>query len=293
MGSARRGPGYRAQGGRYDVEGGGIPGSNLPMAALGCLLIWFGLFGFNGGSTLAWNDTVPAILLNTFIAAIFGRIAATSLKFLQQKYLDVSHMINGLLGGLVVGVGDSVLNRLRIDDAVGVIPVHLFAGIWGTIAVALLADSQVLANGLTAMQQLQSQLVGIGTVGLYSFGMAYLLFRLINRCYPLRVNEQSELIGLNVTEHRVSTEVYDLLSTMHRQQGDADLSTRVPVEPFTEVGQIAQQYNRVIDKVNDKTQQRDDAYLAFKQSEYRTGAIVEAAMDCIVTINHRGDDPTI
>ncbi|MBL4622252.1 MAG: EAL domain-containing protein, partial [Immundisolibacteraceae bacterium] len=255
----------------------------------------------------------PMILLNTFIAAVWGGIAATTLKFVQQKYHDVSQMINGLLGGLVavtaschavdpsqamfigiigglvVGVGDSVLNRLRIDDAIGVIPVHLFAGIWGTIAVALFADPQVLDNGLTSMQQLQSQLIGIGAVGLYSFGVAYLLFRLINRFYLLRVSEQSELIGLNVAEHRVSTEVFDLLSTMHRQQRDSELSTRVPAEPFTEVGQIAQQYNRVIDKVNDEIQQRDDAFSAFKQSEYRNGAIVEAAMDCIVTVNHRGE----
>ena len=299
--------------GRYDVADRRIPGSNLPMAALGAMLIWFGWFGFNGGSTLAWGDKVPMILLNTCIAAIWGGIAATLLKYVHRGYVDVTQIINGVLGGLVavtaschavepgqaaiIGIvggcvvigGDALLNRLQIDDAVGVIPVHLFAGIWGTLAVAIFANSAVLDTGLSTTQQLASQLTGIFAVAVYAFGTAYLMFRLINQIYPLRVSEQSETIGLNVSEHRVSTEVFDLLAAMHHQQEASEFSIRVPAEPFTEVGQIALQYNRVIDKVNEEIQQRDDAFLAFRHSEYRNGAILDAAMDCIITINDRGE----
>ena len=299
--------------GRYDKADRRIPGSNLPMAVLGGLLIWFGWFGFNGGSTLVWNEDVPVIILNTILAAIWGGISTTLLKYITDGYVDVLMIINGVLGGLVsvtanchlvtpvqammiglmggliVFYGDRFLESKRIDDAIGVIPVHLFAGIWGTLAVALMGNTDRLGNGLNWTEQLYVQSLGIVTIGIYSFFTAYFLFRIINRFYPLRVNEQAELIGLNVAEHRVSTEVFDLLAAMQHQQQKSDFSSRVPVEPFTEVGQIAQQYNRVIDKVNSEIEQRDQAFSAFKQSEFRKGAIMQAAMDCIVTINGRGD----
>ncbi|OUS09930.1 diguanylate cyclase [Gammaproteobacteria bacterium 53_120_T64] len=299
--------------GRYEQGKQRIPGSNIPMAVLGAMLIWFGWFGFNGGSTLGWNDAVPAILLNTCIASFWGGIGATALKYKADGYIDVPNIINGTLGGLVaitaschaVGAGEAALigliggsialfgerwlAHLKIDDAIGVIPVHLFAGIWGTLAVAIFANPEILANGLTTMQQLQSQLLGIGVTGLFSFCTAYTLLAAINRYYPLRVSEEAERMGLNVAEHRVSTEVFDLLTSMSQQQQNADFSSPVPVEPFTEVGQIAQQYNRVIDRVNNEIQQRDDSFNAFKDSEYHKGAILDAAMDSIITINDRGE----
>lgn len=299
--------------GRYDVSGRRIPGSNLPMAILGGMLIWFGWFGFNGGSTLGWTDAVPAILLNTCLAACWGGIAATLLKYIADGYIDVVHIMNGVLGGLVaitanchavsvssalvIGViagiivfyGERWMESRQIDDAIGVVPVHLFAGIWGTLAVALFGDAEKLGTGLSMLEQLQAQLIGIVAIGAYSFITAFAALRLINHFHPLRVTEKSELIGLNVAEHQVTTEVFDLLSAMNHQQRQADFSLRVPVEPFTEIGQIAQQYNRVIDKVNEEIQQRDEAFFAFKQSEYRKGAILDAAMDCIVSINNRGE----
>ena len=298
--------------GRYDV-GRRIPGSNLPMAILGGMLIWFGWFGFNGGSTLGWTDAVPSILLNTCLAACWGGIAATSLKYISDGYIDVVHIMNGVLGGLVaitanchavnvksalvigliagviVFYGERWMERRKIDDAIGVVPVHLFAGIWGTFAVALFGDAEKLGTGLSILEQMQAQLIGIVAIGSYSFITAFVALRLINHFYPLRVTEKSELIGLNVAEHQVTTEVFDLLSAMNHQQQQADFSRQVPVEPFTEIGQIAQQYNRVIDKVNEEIKQRDEAFFAFKQSEYRKGAILDAAMDCIISINNRGE----
>lgn len=299
--------------GRFDVNGRRIPGSNIPMAVLGGMLIWFGWFGFNGGSTLAWTDQVPGILLNTFLASFLGGIAATALKYWQDRYVDVTQMINGVLGGLVavtanchvvtpssaaliglvggliVTLADRGMERMRIDDAIGAVPVHLAAGIWGTLAVALFADLSKLGTGLSRTAQFQVQLTGVVVVGLSAFCVAYLALRWLNLLRPLRVSPKAELVGLNVVEHRVTTEVFDLLSAMQHQQSESDFSTRVPVEPFTEVGQIAQQYNRVIDKVNQEIQQRDEAFSAFRESEYRKGAILDAAMDCIVSIDSRGD----
>ncbi len=299
--------------GRYDLSERRIPGSNLPLAVLGGLLIWFGWFGFNGGSTLAWDDTVPGIILNTLLAAVWGGIATTTLKYFYDGYIDVLMIVNGALGGLVsitanchvvtpgeamlIGIiggaivfyGDRLLEKRRIDDALGVVPVHLFAGIWGTLAVALFGSTEKIGTGLGMTDQLLVQTVGVISIGFYSFLVAYLLLWAINRFYALRVDPQSELIGLNVAEHRVSTEVFDLLAAMQHQQQQSDFSSRVPEEPFTEVGQIAQQYNRVIDKVNLEIEQRDQAFTAFKQSEFRKGAILQAAMDCIVTINARGN----
>ncbi|RTE66228.1 ammonium transporter [Amphritea opalescens] len=297
--------------GRFNDEKRHIPGSNIPIAMLGALLVWFGWFGFNGGSTLAWTDAVPGILLNTCLAAFWGGIAAIVIKYLTDGYIDISQIINGVLGGLVaitanchavsvveaafiggiagfiVVYSSNFLVYLKLDDAIGVIPVHLFAGIWGTIAVALFGDPAVLGTGLSKPDQLASQLTGIAAIGLYSFSVAYLLLSLINKKFPLRVSAEAELNGLNVSEHRVTTEVFDLLSAMNQQQARSDYSSPVPVEPFTEVGQIAQEYNRVIDKVQQEIQERDRAFNAFKESEYRNGAILEAAMDCIITINQQ------
>lgn len=299
--------------GRYEQGKQRIPGSNLPMAVLGAMLIWFGWFGFNGGSTLAWNDAVPAILLNTCIASFLGGIGATAMKYKADNYIDVSNIINGTLGGLVaitaschavsasdaalIGLaggiialfGERWLEHLKIDDAIGVVPVHLFAGIWGTLAVAIFGNPEVLESGLSTFGQLQSQLLGIVVIGLFSFFTAFGLFSIINRYYPLRVSEEAERSGLNIAEHQVSTEVFDLLTSMGQQQQFANFSSPVPVEPFTEVGQIAQQYNRVIDRVNQEIQQRDESFAAFKNSEYYKGAILDAAMDSIITINDRGE----
>jgi Amt family ammonium transporter len=299
--------------GQFDESSRRIPGSNVPMAVLGAMLIWFGWFGFNGGSTLGWTESVPAILLNTCLAAFWGGIAATLIKYKIDGYIDVLQIINGVLSGLVaitaschvVSVGSAViigfiagiiafyggrwLEHKKIDDVMGVVPVHLFAGIWGTLAVALFGDSELIGTGLSQLDQLESQLIGIVVIGIYSFSIAYLILRVVNHFYSLRVSEKEELIGLNVAEHRVTTEVFDLLSAMNHQQTQADYTVRVPVEPFTEVGQIAQEYNKVIDRVHREIQQRDQAFTAFKQSEYRKGAILDAAMDCIVTINSRGE----
>lgn len=248
-----------------------IPGYNIPMSVLGCLLLYLGWFGFNGGSTLSINDSVAKIVSNTSLAGATGGLAALFVGWGIRHRPDVTLVVNGSLAGLVAitaschavsapsaaiigAVGavamlslEALLERLRIDDAVGAVPVHLGAGMWGTLAVALFGQADALGKGLSMAQQTVVQLIGIATAGVWAFGVALILLWIINRIFPLRVSAESEQAGLNFSEHGATTEIFDLLSAMEAHGRTGDLSQRVPVEPFTEVGQIAQQYNRVID----------------------------------------------
>ncbi len=282
--------------GRFPADGSAprrIPGSNLPLAILGTLLLWIGWFGFNGGSTLAMNAQVPKIVLNTLLGGAAGLVAMLVAALIIWRRVEVDMITNGALAGLVAvtancfaissrdaliigAVGGLVmlgtrelLERLRLDDAVGAIPVHLAAGIWGTLAVALFGDPAVLGTGLDRLAQLHIQLVGIVVCFVWAFGLSYLALIVINRFFPLRITAEQEAMGLNVAEHGASTELIDLLHAMEQHARTHDLSARVPVEPFTEVGQIAQRYNAVI--------------AALEQAMERTSAIVRMAQDGIVT----------
>ena len=219
--------------GRFQSAHSFPSGSNLPIAALGTMLIWFGWFGFNGGSALIFDDLVPIIILNTCLAGIWGGLASTVLHQITQRYVDVASSLNGIIAGLVgvtagchavspseaafigvvagviVNYGSQLLDQLEIDDALKVIPTHLFAGIWGTLAVGLFGDPNILGTGLSMMQQLLVQLMGIVTIGVFSFFVSYLLIVLINRSHPLRVSEGDEVKGLNISEHHATTELIE------------------------------------------------------------------------------------
>ncbi len=300
-----------ARQGRFNNDVPFPAGSNLPLSALGTLLIWLGWFGFNGGSTLAFNDQVPLILLNTCIAAIFGGLSASAIFYYRNKYIDVGFILNGIIAGLVavtacanvvlpssaallgtiagviIVLGEQLLIRCKLDDSLGVVPAHLFAGIWGTLAVAIFhKDIPLLSDEF--WHQLFVQCVGVVIIGIYSFTVSWILLRYINIYMPLRVNAEQEYLGMNVTEHRATTESLDLLNSMNNQATGANFSERVPEEPYTEIGQIAHQYNRVIDRVQHEMEQRDLALNDFKSSEKRKSAILNSSMDSIVTINLRG-----
>ncbi|MCI0557397.1 MAG: PAS domain S-box protein, partial [Nitrososphaera sp.] len=275
-----------------------IHGANLPVAILGVMLLWFGWFGFNGGSTLAMNHQVPYIIANTLLAGAAGMVAALGLGYLIWRRADVVLLMNGSLAGLVAitanchavtpisaiiigAIGsvvmlavDHLLERLQIDDAVGAIPVHLGAGIWGTLAVALFGETDLLAMGVDRWAQFKIQLLGVFVCFLWSFGATYFMLKLIHRLSSLRVMSEDEHIGLNVSEHGASTELQDLFTAMDRQSKTRDLSLRVPVEPFTEVGQIAERYNLVMD--------------ALEREVVRTEAIVRTAREGIITISKEG-----
>lgn len=270
-------------------------GSDLPLALLGTLLLWLGWFGFNGGSSLGLNEDVPGIIANTVLAGCGGLITPVLLALSTNQHIRVTAIMNGALAGLVaitanchaVSAGaailigmigcvlmlmtESLLAHCKIDDVVGAIPVHLGAGIWGTLAVALLGDIDTLGTGLSRLQQLQVQLLGVVVCGVWTFGVAYLLLLGIDALHPIRVSHKDEHIGLNISEHGASSDLVDLFTVMRRQERTGDLSLRVQSEAFTPVGQIARRYNRVIASLEELTA--------------RTEAIVKTAIDAILTVS--------
>jgi ammonium transporter, Amt family len=206
--------------GKYTPTGmKAIPGHNIPMATIGVFLLWFGWFGFNGGSVLTADPgTVSLVFVTTAIAGAAGSIGALVASYLKFKTYDITMVLNGILAGLVgitagadqMGVGESAIigfiggtlvvfavvffDRIKIDDPVGAISVHLIGGIWGTLAVGLFGK---LAN----FQQAMSQLIGIGIVGAFCFGASWLIFFTLKKTVGIRVDEREELEGLDINEH--------------------------------------------------------------------------------------------
>ena len=296
-----------ARSGRFDGDDPrAVQGSNLTIAVLGVMLLWIGWFGFNGGSqfgisTDADVQAVVRIIMNTVIAGSAGLVAALIFGWVLDGRAMIDNVMNGTLAGLVAitagcfavntwaalvigAVGGLImvavtllLKRLRIDDAVGAIPVHLGAGIWGTLAVALFGVPNLIYTDPDALAAFNRaslfgiQLLGVGVCGVWVFGVTYLAVRFINTLTPLRVSEEDERVGLNISEHGASTDLVDLLNVMEAQSISGDLSLRVPVEPFTEVGVIAARYNTVM--------------AALQSALARTDTIVRTAMDGILTFS--------
>jgi Amt family ammonium transporter len=286
-----------ARRGRFRDDGTAqkIPASNMPLATIGVLLLFIGWMGFNGGSTLAMNDQVPWILANTIIAGSTGMIAATLAGLYQYGRPEVTAIMNGCLaglvaitagahavstsdaamigavGGLVMLVTERLLERLRIDDAVGAIPVHLAAGIWGTLAVGIFGIPEVLGSGLSRGDQIVVQAQGIALCGLWVFSLTFIVLWLINRIIPLRVSPEHESIGLNIAEHGETDALSNLFLAMDEQSKSGDLSIRVPVEPFTEAGQIAERYNNLMDSL--------------EETQARVQIVFQSATDSIMTFD--------
>ncbi len=266
--------------GRFGSGGRHIEGHSLPMAALGVFLLWFGWFGFNGGSTLALNDQIPMIIVNTTLAGAAGGLLGMTASWTLSGRPVADRVMNGTIaglvaitagchlvgplsalaigaaGGLIAFLGAALLERLRIDDAIGAVPVHLFAGIWGTLAVALFAPGAELPDGVGHWRQFLIQLEGVVVIGAYSFGLSFGLLYLIKRFARLRVTAREEVIGLNIAEHGATTSLLDLVTQMDEQRQSGDFSRQVRVEPETEADRIATFYNAVLDKFNLETSRR-------------------------------------
>ena len=256
-------------------------GSNIPMAALGALILWFGWFGFNGGANGAMDLKLPLILINTFLSASFGLIFSSAMGAIILKKPEPLFMITGPLAGLVsitascayVDPADAILigsiggiissgaivllEKLKIDDVVSAIPVHLAAGIWGTIAVALFGDFQMMGVEKTRLEQLYIQLIGIVSIGSFCFFGSYIIFKTINSFFPLRVGKIQEELGLNISEHNASTDTHELLEVLTEQVKTEDYSLRAPQDPFTDSGIIGTQYNVLMNKLEQSEKQKN------------------------------------
>jgi Amt family ammonium transporter len=213
-----------ARRGRYTLEGGirVIPASNIPLVTLGAFLLWIGWFGFNGGSvgSIASKenaDLVALTIMNTNTAGLSGAIIVAIIMQIMYKKLDLTMILNGALGGLVaitagpdlydiytpiligaiggvlVVIGVSMFDKLRIDDPVGALSVHLVNGIWGTIAVGIFASN---GDDITLLGQLK----GILLIAIFAFVSSYIVLFIINKIIPLRAGNDEEMQGLDVDE---------------------------------------------------------------------------------------------
>jgi len=216
-----------ARKGKYTADGkiNAIPGSSMPLVMLGGFILWLGWFGFNGGSQLALGSVADAsavsrIFINTNMAAAAGVVVAMVLTQIIYKKVDVTMAINGALAGLVSitaeplapnllmaliigGIGGIIvvftvplLDKLKIDDVVGAIPVHLIAGIWGTLAVPL-------TNGDASFG---TQIVGIVAVGIFTFVASGIVWFVLKAITGVRVSEEEEATGLDMGE--IGVEAY-------------------------------------------------------------------------------------
>ena len=209
-----------------------ILGHSMPLATIGVFLLWLGWFGFNGGSVLSANPAlVSLVLVTTSLAAAAGGVAAAMTSWIVLKKPDLSMALNGILAGLVgitagadqmsamsavligaiagVVVVFSVVffDKIKIDDPVGAISVHLVCGIWGTLAVGLFGN-------LKGGAQIVSQLKGIASVGAFTFIFAYVLFTVIKVTIGLRVSAEEETEGLDIGEH--GNEAYPDFTPAHK-----------------------------------------------------------------------------
>jgi Amt family ammonium transporter len=196
-----------------------IPGHNIPLAAAGVLILWLGWFGFNGGSVLSADPELTSLtLVTTCLAAAAGGISSSIVSNLLYKNFDLTMFMNGVLGGLVgitagadqmspidaifigtiAGViivfGISFIDKLKLDDPVGAIAVHLICGIWGTLAVGIFGE-------MAGIDQFITQLIGVGIVGAFSVVTAFIILIIIKKTIGLRVDKEEEVKGLDLSEH--------------------------------------------------------------------------------------------
>ncbi|KUJ71339.1 ammonium transporter [Thiomicrospira sp. WB1] len=247
--------------------------ANLAYSALGVFLIWLGWIGFNGGSVLAWESDVLPVILNTMLAGVSGGLSSLILGYRRYGYFHVVDLINGVLAGLVaitagahlaspeaalaIGVlgylaywlGKTLLEAARIDDVIEAIPVHLFAGIAGTLAVAFLTE--------TPFEQFWIQLLGVASIGAFVFGITWSLLSLINRFWSLRLTHNDEILGLNISEHRARTSMLELVTRMNEQARKQDFSRKIVVEPFSDAAVIANFYNQVTQAFNQLSSEKE------------------------------------
>ena len=221
--------------GKFDKDGKprAIPGHNIPFAAAGVLILWLGWFGFNGGSVLSADPGLTSLVLTTTsLAAAAGGLSAAGFVHLYYKNFDLTMFMNGILGGLVsitagadqMGIMDAVLvgsiggvivvlavsllDRLKLDDPVGAVAVHLGTGIWGTLAVGIF-------GALASWNQFLVQLIGVGLVGLMSVTCSWAFLVTIGKVWGLRVDREEELDGLDQAEHGGMTAYADFRMNQH------------------------------------------------------------------------------
>ena len=208
--------------GKFDSNGKpqALLGHNIPLASAGVLILWLGWFGFNGGSVLSADPTLTSLtLVTTCLAAAAGGVSSAIFSNILYKNYDLTMFMNGVLGGLVgitagadqmsptdavlIGIiagviivlGVALIDRLKLDDPVGAVAVHLICGIWGTLAVGIFGE-------MAGLDQLLVQLAGVGIIGAFSVICATVIILIVKAVSggSIRVSKEEELKGLDLTE---------------------------------------------------------------------------------------------
>lgn len=263
----------------FKRDGGGPPPAHdLVVGAVGGLILWFGWYGFNPGSTLSALDAVGIgrVSFNTTLAACSAGLVALFFSYIRSKKWDLSLTVNGFLGGLVaitcpcywvdpigaffIGVvaaivvvlGLDLLEHLRIDDPIGAVPVHLFAGIWGTLSLGLFASGLYGAPGPTGAvttsvitglfyggggSQLLSQLLGSASTCIATFGISLIMMVVLKRIGVLRVSKAGELEGLDLHEHGASAYPEYALASIN---GQNDTYSAAALPRATDLSSVSQ-----------------------------------------------------
>ncbi len=219
--------------GKYGPKGEirAIPGHNIPMAALGVFILWLGWFGFNPGSTTTGDTSIAMIFVTTNLAAAAAAITAMFTSWIMFKKPDIGMSLNGALAGLVgitagcanvsptssviigaiagvlVVISVVAIDRMHIDDPVGAISVHGVCGAWGTLAAGLFNMEGVTAKIIGV------QLTGIGAAFAWAFGVSFVLFKVIDITIGMRISEEEEMIGVDISEH--SAHAYNDFQTLN------------------------------------------------------------------------------
>ena len=260
--------------GRFNNTGNIKIYTSFPLAIFGIFLLWFGWFGFNGASNGKLDFNVPSIMMNTFAGGAGGLLIGVLYGYFKEKTISPRAILIAPLAGLVsitasaniidqgqaitiAALGtlialksDEVLERFEIDDIVGAVPVHLVAGIWGTIAVALFGDiDNDFFNNATRFDVFKSQLIGILSIGLFAFISTFLILKTVNKFYKLRVTASEEELGLNISEHDENTTELDLIKFLKTQIKTKDLKLRTNQDPFTNFGIIGYYVNQMLTKL--------------------------------------------
>lgn len=266
--------------GKFDRHGrpNKLSPHNMTLAYLGTFILFFGWFGFNGGSTLSAGPEVASIVLNTLLSACFGCLSATAAVwvFSAERRPQGDVIINGLLGGLVavtagcahVDAASAALiglvggwltymalgfieKKMKLDDVVGAVAVHGVAGAWGTVAVGLFIRPELL-GGLSRLELTGIQLLGVLACFIWAFGTSFIFLKLVNTVFSLRVSKEDEEKGLNVSEHGATSTLLDMAQAMQQATDTGNFSgiRQVPVEPGTESGDLAQGFNRMLEVIH-------------------------------------------
>ncbi|TWF56470.1 EAL domain-containing protein [Neorhizobium alkalisoli] len=271
--------------GKYGIDGSPvrIAGHNPVLATTGAMMLFTGWIGLTSGATLGLSHSPAPIIVNTVLAGGMGACIGYVLGFFQDGVILPEKSSAGLLGGLVavtagcdmfnpaaslmVGAiggavaifGNAFVERvLKVDDAVGAIGVHAFAGVAGTLLVALFAPLELLPAG-SRLGQLQIQMVGAGVNFYWSFGLGYIFFRILGRIMPIRVSLEDEDDGLNMAEHgtrlgvgHVENALGDLLDA------NPNLQKRLPIVRGDESERLTGLFNRLMNRLEDQERSRGE-----------------------------------